>query len=111
MSFGLTNAPTTLDMMNRVFKDFLDTLFIVFIDVILIYFKTKEEHGAHLHQVLSRLRAHRLYAKFSKCEFWLQQVTFLVIISRSNQNQGNYRLASTYLGNRSEELLRLSWIL
>ena len=75
MSFGLTKAPAALDMMNRVFKDFLDTFFIVFIDDILIYFKTEDEHGAHLHQVLARLRAHRLYAKFS--EFWLQEVTFL----------------------------------
>ena len=78
MSFGLTNAPAAfMDMMNRVFKDFLDTFVIVFIDDILIYSKTEEEHGVHLHQVLSRLRAHRLYAKFSKCEFWLQEVTFL----------------------------------
>ena len=85
MSFGLTNAPAAfMDMLNRVFKDFLDTFIIVFIDDILIYSKTEEEHGAHLHQVLSRLRAYRLYAKFSKCEFWLHEVNFLGhVVSRN----------------------------
>ncbi|KAL0537553.1 hypothetical protein IC582_026532 [Cucumis melo] len=59
------------------FKDFLDTFVIVFIDDILIYSKTKAEHEKHLHQVLETLRANKLYAKFSKCEFWLKKVTFL----------------------------------
>ncbi|KAL0541683.1 hypothetical protein IC582_021738 [Cucumis melo] len=78
MSFGLTNAPTVfMDLMNRVFKDFLDTFVIVFIDDILIYSKTEAEHEEHLHQVLETLRANRLYAKFSKCEFWLKKVSFL----------------------------------
>ncbi|KAL0544270.1 hypothetical protein IC582_019383 [Cucumis melo] len=78
MSFGLTNAPPVfMDLMNMVFKDFLDTFVIVFIDDILIYFKTKAEHEEHLHQVLETLRANKLYAKFSKCEFWLKNVTFL----------------------------------
>ena len=78
MSFGLMNAPAVfMDLMNRVFKDFLDAFVIVFIDDILVYSKTDGEHEEHLHQVLSRLREHRLYAKFSKCEFWLQEVTFL----------------------------------
>ena len=78
MSFGLTNAPATfMDLMNMVFMDFLDTFVILFIDDILVYSKTDREHEAHLRQVLSRLRAHRLYAKFSKCELWLQEVTFL----------------------------------
>ncbi|TYK22181.1 ty3-gypsy retrotransposon protein [Cucumis melo var. makuwa] len=78
MSFGLTNAPTIfMDLMNRVFKDFLDTFVIVFIDDILIYSKTEAEHEEHLHQVLETLRANKLYAKFSKCEFWLKKVTFL----------------------------------
>ncbi|KAA0064141.1 pol protein [Cucumis melo var. makuwa] len=78
MSFGLTNAPAVfMDLMNRVFKDFLDTFVIVFIDDILIYSKIKAEHEEHLHQVLETLRANKLYSKFSKCEFWLKKVTFL----------------------------------
>ncbi|KAA0067363.1 pol protein [Cucumis melo var. makuwa] len=78
MSFGLTNAPTVfMDLMNRVFKDFLDTFVIVFIDDILICSKTEAEHEKHLHQVLETLRANKLYAKFSKCEFWLKKVSFL----------------------------------
>ncbi|KAA0066451.1 ty3-gypsy retrotransposon protein [Cucumis melo var. makuwa] len=78
MSFGLTNAPAVfMDLMNRVFKDFLDSFVIVFIDDILIYSKTEAEHEEHLHQVLETLRANKLYAKFSKCEFWVRKVTFL----------------------------------
>ncbi|KAL4013401.1 hypothetical protein IC575_025570 [Cucumis melo] len=78
MSFGLTNAPAVfMDLMNRVFKDFLDSFVIVFIDDILIYSKIEAEHEEHLHQVLETLRANRLYAKFSKCEFWLKKVSFL----------------------------------
>ncbi|TYJ97514.1 ty3-gypsy retrotransposon protein [Cucumis melo var. makuwa] len=78
VSFGLTNAPAVfMDLMNRVFKDFLDSFVIVFIDDILIYSKTEAKHEEHLHQVLETLQANRLYAKFSKCEFWLNKVTFL----------------------------------
>ncbi|KAL0556869.1 hypothetical protein IC582_005386 [Cucumis melo] len=78
MSFGLTNAPAVfMDLMNRVFKDFLDMFVIVFIDDILVYSKTEVEHEDHLHQVLGTLRANKLYAKFSKCEFWLKKVSFL----------------------------------
>ncbi|KAL0556879.1 hypothetical protein IC582_005396 [Cucumis melo] len=78
MSFGLTNAPAIfVDLMNRVFKDFLDTFVIVFIDDILVYSKTEVEHEDHLHHVLRTLRANKLYAKFSKCEFWLKKVSFL----------------------------------
>ncbi|KAL0557202.1 hypothetical protein IC582_005720 [Cucumis melo] len=78
MSFRLTNAPAVfMDLMNRVFKDFLDTFVIVFIDEILIYSKTEAEREEHLHQVLETLRANKLYAKFSKCEFWLKKVIFL----------------------------------
>ena len=78
MSFGLTNAPTAfMDLMNRVFKDFLDTFVIVFIDDILVYSRTEAEHEVHLRQVLETLRANKLYAKFSKSEFWLKQVSFL----------------------------------
>ncbi|KAL4013398.1 hypothetical protein IC575_025567 [Cucumis melo] len=78
MSFGLTNAPAVfMDLMNRVFKDFLDSFVIVFVDDILIYSKTEAEHEKHLRQVLETLRANRLYAKFSKCKFWLKKVSFL----------------------------------
>ncbi|TYK21928.1 ty3-gypsy retrotransposon protein [Cucumis melo var. makuwa] len=78
MSFGLTNAPAVfMDLMNRVFREFLDTFVIVFIDDILIYFKTEAEHEEHLRMVLQTLRDNKLHEKFSKCEFWLKQVSFL----------------------------------
>ncbi|XP_078148594.1 uncharacterized protein LOC144544050 [Carex rostrata] len=78
MSFGLTNAPTAfMDLMQRVFRDLLDTTVVVFIDDILVYSRSYEEHAAHLRVVLQRLRDHQLYAKFSKCEFWMNQVAFL----------------------------------
>ncbi|GJZ16791.1 putative reverse transcriptase domain-containing protein, partial [Tanacetum coccineum] len=66
-----------MDLMNRVCKQYLDKFVIVFIDDILIYSKTKEEHEVHLKLVLELLRKEKLYAKFSKCEFWLQEVHFL----------------------------------
>jgi hypothetical protein len=78
ISFGLTNAPAYfMYLMNSVFMPELDKFVMVFIDDILIYSKTKEDHTNHLHIVLQRLRDHRLYAKFSKCEFWLDSVKFL----------------------------------
>ena len=78
MPFGLTNTPATfMDLMNRVFKEFLDRFVIVFIDDILIYSKTQGEHERHLRTVLQTLKKHKLYAKFSKCEFWLDRVAFL----------------------------------
>ncbi|WVZ70419.1 hypothetical protein U9M48_019090 [Paspalum notatum var. saurae] len=78
MSFGLTNAPAYfMQLMNLVFMDYLDKFVVVFIDDILIYSKTKAEHEEHLRLVLQRLREHKLYAKFSKCEFWIDEVRFL----------------------------------
>lgn len=78
MPFGLTNAPAVfMDMMNRVFKSYLDKFVIVFIDDILVNSKTYEDHELHLRMVLQTLREHKLYAKFSKCKFWLSQVAFL----------------------------------
>ena len=78
LSFGLTNAPAAfMDLMNRNFKDYLDKFVIVFIDDILVYSQSESEHEHHLRLVLHRLREHKLYAKFSKCEFWLSQVSFL----------------------------------
>ncbi|KAK1606927.1 hypothetical protein QYE76_030600 [Lolium multiflorum] len=78
MPFGLTNAPSYfMNMMNKVFMEFLDKFVVVFIDDILIYSKNNEEHEKHLRLILEKLREHKLYAKFSKCEFWLSEVGFL----------------------------------
>jgi hypothetical protein len=78
MSFGLTNAPTFfMNLMNSVFMDYLDKFVEVFIDDILIYSQSEEEHAGHLRMVLQRLREHQLYAKLSKCEFWIDEVLFL----------------------------------
>ena len=78
MPFGLTNAPTSfMDLMNRVFQPYLDSFVIVFIDVILVYSSIPEEHSEHLRIVLQTLRERQLYAKLSKCQFWLDRVTFL----------------------------------
>jgi hypothetical protein len=78
MSFGLTNAPAHfMYLMNSVFMPELDKFVVVFIDDILIYSETEDDHSKHLRVVLTRLREHQLYAKFSKCEFWLHEVSFL----------------------------------
>ncbi|CAH1422254.1 unnamed protein product [Lactuca virosa] len=78
MPFGLTNAPTAfMDLINRVCRPFLDNFVIVFIDDILVYSRSEEEHSRHLRQSLETLRAEKLYAKLSKCEFWLRSVNFL----------------------------------
>ncbi|KAD6454404.1 hypothetical protein E3N88_09110 [Mikania micrantha] len=78
MPFGLSNAPAVfMDLMNRVCKPYLDKFVIMFIDDILIYSKTKEDHEQHLRLILELLRNEKLYAKFSKCEFWMREVQFL----------------------------------
>jgi hypothetical protein len=78
MSFGLTNAPAYfMYLMNSIFMPGLDKFMVVFIDDILVYSKNEEEHAGHLHIVLQRLREHRLYAKLSKCDFWLKEIKFL----------------------------------
>jgi hypothetical protein len=78
MSSGLTNAPAYfMYLMNKVFMEYLDRFVVVFIDDILIFSKTMEEHEEHLRLVLEKLRSNQLYAKFSKCEFWLTEVALL----------------------------------
>ncbi|GJR80307.1 putative reverse transcriptase domain-containing protein [Tanacetum coccineum] len=78
MPFGLTNAPAVfMDLMNRVCKPYLDKFVIVFIDDIMIYSKSKQEHEEHLKLILELLKKEELYAKFSKCEFWIPKVQFL----------------------------------
>ncbi|GJV80831.1 putative reverse transcriptase domain-containing protein [Tanacetum coccineum] len=78
MPFGLTNAPAIfMDLMNRVCKPYLDRFVIVSIDDILIYSKSRKEHEGHLRLILKLLKVEKLYAKFSKCEFWLSKVQFL----------------------------------
>ena len=78
MSFGLTNEPIAfMDLKNRVFKLFLDRFVMVFIDDILVYSKDREDHDTYLRVVLETLRNEQLYAKMSKSEFWLKEVSFL----------------------------------
>ncbi|GKA51302.1 putative reverse transcriptase domain-containing protein [Tanacetum coccineum] len=78
MPFGLTNTPAIfMDLMNRVCKPYLDKFIIMFIDDILVYSKDEEEHGKHLKIILELLKKERFYAKFSKCDFWLDSVQFL----------------------------------
>jgi hypothetical protein len=78
MSFGLTNALAYfMYLMNKAFMEYLNKFVVVFIDDILVYSRSEEEHEEHLHLALQRLREHRLYAKLSKCEFWMKQVDFI----------------------------------
>jgi hypothetical protein len=81
MSFGLTNAPAYfMNLMNKVFMEYLDRFVVVFIDDILIYSKSDSDHEEHLRLVLQKLRDNQLYAKYSKCEFWINEVPFLGLI-------------------------------
>ncbi len=78
MPFGLTNALATfMDLMNHIFHPYLDRFVVAFIDDIPVYSKNKEEHDEHLRIVLQTLRGKKLYAKLSKCEFWLNEIAFL----------------------------------
>ena len=78
MLFGFTNAPTAfMYLMNRVFQPYVDQFVVVFIDDILVYSKDAQEHEQHLRIVMETLREKKLYAKLSKCDFWLKEVSFL----------------------------------
>ena len=89
MPFRLTNAPATfMDLMHRVFQPYLDQFIVVFVDGILIYSKSKEEHEDHLRIVLQVLRDHQLFAKFSKCK---RRVSFRCV-SRPGEGRGSYEL-------------------
>ena len=78
MSFGLTNAPATFSrLMNSILREYLDRFVVIYLDDILIYSKNEEEHAEHLRLLLTKLWEHRMYAKLSKCEFWLPEVTYL----------------------------------
>ncbi|KAH0698841.1 hypothetical protein KY284_013056 [Solanum tuberosum] len=119
MSFGLTNAPATfMDLMNRVFKQYLDLFVIVFIDDILIYSRNEEEHASHLRVVLQTLKDRQLFAKFNKCEFWLQSVAFLghIVSSEgirvdSQKIEAVKQFAQTYLCYKYQKFLGFSGLL
>ncbi|GJR60488.1 putative reverse transcriptase domain-containing protein [Tanacetum coccineum] len=92
MPFGLTNAPAIfMDLMNRVCKPYLDKFVIVFIDDILIYSKSEKDHEHHLRTILDLLKKEKLFAKFSKCEFWLKEVQFLGHVVNQEGLAGYYR--------------------
>ena len=100
MPFGLTNEPAAfMDLMHRVFQPYLDQFFVVFLDNILNYSPSEEEHEDHLRVILQLLRDHQLYAKFSKCEFWLTEVRFL----------GNVVLASGLSVDPEKVEAMMSW--
>jgi hypothetical protein len=81
MPFGLTNAPAYyIDLMNTDFIEYLDQFIVVFIDVVLVYSKSEEEHEEHLRLVSQKLQHPRLYVKISMCVFWMKQVSFLSYI-------------------------------
>jgi hypothetical protein len=83
MSFGLTNASAYfMYLMNKVFMEYLDKFVVVFINDILVYSRSEEEHEEHLHLALQKLWEHRLYVKLSKCEFWMKQVASWDMSSR-----------------------------
>nr|GEU78791.1 putative reverse transcriptase domain, ribonuclease H-like domain, aspartic peptidase domain protein [Tanacetum cinerariifolium] len=104
MPFGLTNAPTVfMDLVNWVCKPYQDKFVIVFIDDILIYSKTKDEHEVHLKLVLESLRKEKLYAKFFKCEFWLEEVHFLGHVV--NHNEFSWTQVACFMGGDWESSL------
>ena len=88
MPFVLTNAPVAfMDLMNRVFRQYLDLFVIIFIDDILIYSRNEKEHASHLKIVLQTFKDSHLFAKFSKCAFWFQSIAILGHIVSSKEIQ------------------------
>ena len=109
MPFGLTNAPATfMDLMNRIFRAYLDRFVVVFVDDILIYSPSEEEHQSHLSVVLELLREHQLYAKLSKCEFWLSEVKFLGhVVSKSGVSVDPGKIESVLTWERPKNVFEI----
>jgi hypothetical protein len=110
MSFGLTNAPAYfMYLMNKVFMEYLDQFMVVFIDNILKFSKNEEEHDEHLRLVLQKLRENQLYAKLSKCKFWLKEVSFLGhIISEGGISVDPSKVESVLSWNALQKCLKYS---
>ena len=111
MPYGLTNAPITfMDLMHRIFQPYLDQFVIVFVDDILIYSQSEWEHEYHLRIVLQLLRDHQLYAKFSKCEFWLTEVRFLGhVVSASGVSVDPEKVEAVMVGRSQSSRYVVSW--
>ncbi|GKB21927.1 putative reverse transcriptase domain-containing protein [Tanacetum coccineum] len=108
MPFGLTNAPAIfIDLMNRVCKPYLDKFVIVFIDDILIYSKNKKEHEEHLKAILELLKKEELYAKFSKCEFWLPKIHRRIFKDRQVNDQAYSKKVKFVWGDKQEAAFQL----
>ena len=110
MPFGLTNAPAAfMDLMHRVFQPYLDQFVVVFVDDILIYSQLEWEHEYHLRIVLQLLRDHQLYAKFSKCEFWLTEVRFLGhVVSASRVSVDSEKIEAVMSWERRKSVFDIS---
>ena len=108
MLFGLTNAPAAfMDLMHKVFQPYLDQFVVVFVDDILIYSQSEREHEYHLRIVLQLLRDHQLYAKFSKCEFWLTEVRFLgQVVSASGMLVDPEKVEAVMIWERLESVFK-----
>ena len=115
MPFVLINAPACfIDLMSRVFREFLNKFAVVFMDDILIFSKSEQEHALHLREVMDTLRAHQLKAKFSKCHFWREEVRFLRhVLSKEGprKSSGGARLKDSKECNRSMKFSRTSGLL
>ena len=119
MPFGLTNTPSAfMDLMYRVFQPYLDQFVVVFVDDILIYSKTEEDHEDHFRIVIQALTEHQLYAKFGKCEFWLTEVKFFWTcsvsfgcISGPKEGRGSYELGEVELSLRDTQFLGIDRVL
>ena len=109
MPFRLMNAlEAFMDLMHRVFQPYLDQFVMVFVDEILIYSRSEEEHEDHLRVVLQILRDHQLYAKFSKCEFWLTEVRFLRhVVSASGVLVDPEKVEAVMSWERSESVFEI----